>query len=129
MASRAAAAIVASFALSFIVGPMAPAAAQAPGRPGITVGPNVRVSTDNPTDLHLEYLVGAHPADPNRMLACSMIWHTDIGLTTSAVYATEDRGRRWRMTREDTTAGEQAWDPACTFGPGGTAFFIATPFS
>jgi hypothetical protein len=90
--------------------------------PQVIVGPNVRISTDVPNSPHYEYWADAHPTDPRRMVACSLIPSDTMPTTRgSIVYITADSGRTWRHTLKVIDGG----DPICAFGLADTVFFVA----
>jgi hypothetical protein len=101
----------------------------------ITVGPNVQVSAARPNEAHDEVLIAADPNDASHLLACSMLLPASqvYDLTTVVVYASSDAGRSWSPVLSDSpdvgVAGEGRFDPACTFGPGGTAYAALLPMT
>lgn len=104
------------------------ASAQAPrgapaSAPAITVGANVRVSTDRPGEAHYETHAAAHPADPARLLATAIIY-PHAGRRGTIVYSSNDAGRTW-TTSLPYERLENTGDPALAWGPDGTAYFAA----
>ncbi len=96
------------------------------GRAGaqIAVGPTVPVSTALPAVPHDEVSLGVDPANPNRLVACSMYevshWFGQHQ-GGAVVYGSVDGGRTWTLgTRTQYIAG----DPSCAFGPDGSAYFV-----
>src|ERR1051325_6864633 len=90
----------------------------AQGQSSITVGPNVAVTAS--TSLrHLEVQIGAHPNEPNQLIACSMI----EGLTTmdSEVSISTNGGLSWKLGQTI----RHSMDPVCGYGPDGVAYFGA----
>jgi hypothetical protein len=85
----------------------------------VTVGANVRISTDLLNLPHYEYWADAHSTNPRHMIACSHV-PSDTGFTASVVYVTSDSGRTWKRTLKI-----DGGDPICAFGLGDTAFFVA----
>src|SRR5687767_4651879 len=89
----------------------------------ITVGTNVQVSKQRSKDAHYELLAGADPANPTRMMACSMVHDASRSRTNSVVYTTTDGGQNWRQTLE-VARGWLTGDPVCMYGLGDTAFVV-----
>jgi hypothetical protein len=90
----------------------------------ISVGPNVQVSRARGEHTHYEVLAAADPGDASRLLACSFLFPADGSPTTNVVYTSFDGGQSW----EPTLGGEElvnTSDPACAYGPGGEAYFVA----
>ncbi len=90
----------------------------------IVVGPTTRVSAALPTSTHDEVSLGTDPADPHRLVACSMYevshWFGQHQ-GGAVVYGSVDGGRTWTLgTRTQYMAG----DPSCAFGPDGSAYFV-----
>jgi hypothetical protein len=101
--------------------------AVAQGRPAaqsgaIAVGPNVQVSASHAAIMHSEGVIAADPRDARRLLACSLTRRED---TTNGVvaYVSHDGGDRWQRTFE-STPDDAGIDPACAFGPDGTAYLM-----
>ncbi len=88
------------------------------------VGETALVTTSAPKSPHYELLAAADPADPSRMLACSMVLNTETGGFSVAAYLTTDGAKTWRRTLE-VEQGRLTGDPACAFGPDRTAFVAA----
>src|SRR6266446_2501847 len=88
----------------------------------ITVSANVHVSSARSQVTHDDVLIAADPSDASHLLACSMFDPEDgvFGPMTT-VYASFDGGRTWSHVLTDSTADTE--DPACVFGPNGTAYF------
>src|SRR6266404_2414910 len=87
----------------------------------VTVGPNVQVSRSNATVPHYELIAASDPADARKMVVCSMIY-PDSGGSFTLVYVSHDGGASWSETLRKSDLVNA--DPACAFGPGGTAHFI-----
>ena len=88
---------------------------------GISVGPNVHVSTARPEEGHYETHAAAHPTDPQQLIATAIIY-PKVGRRGTLVYASKDGGRSWApsfMGDQLTDTG----DPAVAYGPDGTAYF------
>lgn len=100
-----------------------------PDRSPITVGPNVLVSAARPASDHTEYMADADPADPNRVMVCSMIYSQERNQLTSGLYASADGGTSWALALDDDSSRfGGVWDPACAFGGGGAAYFATLTF-
>ena len=108
-----------SFGLILLVVP-----ARTPAQARVTVGENVRVSAANPARAHAEVLVAAHPSDPRRLLACAMMLDPASGQQSTLAYLSGDGGGSWVPVAHVGRPGF-SWDPACTFGADGTAYFAA----
>jgi photosystem II stability/assembly factor-like uncharacterized protein len=90
----------------------------------MTVGPNVQISKGNSKDMHSELYAGADPANPQRLIACSMLESRTRPTTNTVVYVSQDGGTTWQQTlRPDDI--ERTGDPVCAFGPDGTAYYLA----
>ena len=87
----------------------------------VVVGPNVQVSRVNATVPHYELITASDPNDARKMLVCSMAY-PDTGGSFTLVYTSHDGGASWSETlrKSDIVTA----DPACAFGPAGTAHFI-----
>jgi hypothetical protein len=90
----------------------------------LNIGPNAHVSVDNPKDGASESWLSADPTDPNRLLACTVIFPDGENRRYTTVYLSVDRGRTWRATLTTRTYAEST-DPACALGPNGVANHIA----
>src|SRR5262249_23491542 len=101
-------------------------AAMDPLKVPLTVGQNINVSQANAAQAHTEILVAADPNDPQRLLVGTMIWRSERNALSSGVYASMDGGRTWKLTLEDASS-YRVWDPACSFGKNGSAFFATIP--
>ena len=93
--------------------------------PIIRVGPNVHVSATHPADTHYEVVVSAHPTDPSRLIAGSIIYPESVATIGTVVYASSDGGASWRATLEGP-ALDRSGDPATAYGPDGTAYYVAS---
>jgi hypothetical protein len=89
----------------------------------ISVGPNIEVSQVDDANGHDEVLIAAHPADPNQLVACSMVNYNRLAERKmhTAVYSSTDGGMTWDLGPQIPESG----DPICTFGPDGAAYFGA----
>ena len=67
---------------------------------GIQVGRNVQVSRAHDRIAHNEVLLAADPADPGRLLGCSMAFDPQRNKTYTIVYASSDGGESWSPTLE-----------------------------
>lgn len=95
----------------------------------IELGPAVQVSAALHDEPHFEMLLAAHPKDPAQLIACSMLFRRAQKNHQTITYVTSDRGRTWRKALEVTSPQErESWDPACLYGPDGTAWSIAEGF-
>jgi hypothetical protein len=106
---------------------LAPALAAGQATPAMTVGQNVQVSIDHPKDGVSESWLSADPKDPNRLLACAIVYPTGQNRRNTAAFLSVDGGRSWRTTL-NVTSHVDAADPACTLGPNGVANFISLAF-
>jgi hypothetical protein len=109
-------------AFEFVVAASAALATISPTAPQIAVGSNTHVSRARTTDAHYELIANAHPTDPHRLIACAMVWSSTRQSTV--VYVSSDGGATWRTTLQPDDI-ERTFDPVCTFGPDGTAYFVA----
>jgi hypothetical protein len=93
----------------------------------ITVGSNRMVSASRPGWEHSEYVADADPADPNRVMVCSMRFSQRENRLTSGIYTSFDGGDKWVLSHVDSSSRfSGVWDPACAYGVNGQAFFVAT---
>jgi hypothetical protein len=92
----------------------------------ITVGPNVQVSKPRVKIPHAEVILSAHPSNPARLLAGSIIEQPGDGDSVLA-YSSCDGGKRWELALEKKAkkGGPNFLDPAIAFGPDGAAHFAA----
>ena len=90
----------------------------------ISVGPNVPISAAHEHDVHYESYAGAHPTDPRRLIACSVLFLPSRPEQTTAVYLSTDGGATWRVSLEPNDVARTG-DPVCTFGPDGSAYYVA----
>jgi hypothetical protein len=91
----------------------------------VSVGPNVQISASMAETMHGEGTIVADPRDARRLLVCSMIRDATIGEAVVA-YLSEDGGTRWTRTFE-SGLDEHGGDPACAYGPDGTAYLTYIP--
>jgi hypothetical protein len=96
------------------------------GQQHIRVGPNVHVSKKRADRSHYETLLAADPNNPKRLLGGSII-ATERGQHKTIVYASLDAGKSWEPTLELDEALTLR-DPACAYGPDGTAYFLSFGF-
>ncbi len=96
----------------------------APSDAPIRVGPNVLVSRQRADVAHNEIMLAADPQDPRRLLGCSMAFDPERNRVFTVVYASADGGASWTPTLE-TADYEFTGDPACAFGKGGRAYYMA----
>ncbi len=91
----------------------------------VAVGPTVHVSTALSSTTHDEVSLGTDPADPQRLVACSMI-DTPLAYgqhkNAAVVYVSVDGGRNWMLGPRATFG---AGDPSCGYGPDGTVYFAS----
>jgi hypothetical protein len=90
----------------------------------IGVGPTVQVSRAGSERAHEEVYLGAHPSDPKRLLACSIVDRNRYAerLMHAVAYVSEDGGTTWRHAVE---SHEFNGDPMCAFAPDGRAYFVS----
>lgn len=92
----------------------------------ITVGENLQVSVADRDIAIGEFLVAAHPADPNVLLACANVFSSETNRMWVTAYRSADRGVVWTRVLETATLGlGNDGDPSCTFGPNGNVY-VAT---
>jgi hypothetical protein len=91
---------------------------------GIQVGRNVQVSRAHDRLAHNEVLLAADPADPGRLLGCSMAFDPQRNKTYTIVYASSDGGESWSPTLETADLGFSG-DPACALGRNRRAYYMA----
>ncbi|MBS1813067.1 MAG: exo-alpha-sialidase [Acidobacteria bacterium] len=94
----------------------------------IRVGPNIQVSKDRANVPHTEVVLAADPADSQRLLAASMLRY-EGSEDQCIVYLSTDGGASWKTVLEPGVRAEirgvkRAADPAVSFGPKGTAYFV-----
>ena len=104
-----------------------PTLVAAQAEPAITVGANVQVSGSHPNDGVSESWLSADPKDPDRLLACAIVYPTGKNRRNTAAFLSVDGGRSWRTTL-DMTSHVDAGDPACALGPDAVANFISLAF-
>jgi hypothetical protein len=90
----------------------------------ITVGPNVQISKAHDTHALYESYAGAHPTDPQRLIACAVLFLPTRPAQTTAVYLSKDGGKTWRVALQPDDV-QRTGDPVCTFGPDGSAYYVA----
>ncbi len=91
--------------------------------PGITVGPSVQVSTDDPDIRHVESWLAINPHDPRNLIAASMVFGDRGGV---AAYASQDGGKSWVRATHGPHSDRvfEGMDPAVAFDPEGKAFLL-----
>lgn len=110
---------------SLLLAAVAPVAAlPAPSSAPIRVGPTVQVSREGSERAHEEVYLGAHPTNPRRLLACSIVDRNRYAerLMHAVAYVSDDGGASWRRAVESS---EFNGDPMCAFAPDGRAFFVS----
>jgi hypothetical protein len=90
----------------------------------VQVGRNVQVSRAREGIAHNEVLLAADPADPGRLLGCSMAFDPQRNKIYTIVYASSDGGASWSPTLE-TANMEFSGDPACALGKNRRAYSMA----
>jgi len=88
--------------------------------PRIAVGPNILVSKDHPEFFHGELWFTADPGHAQRLMGGSMAYDVAKDISYSIAYVSVDGGITWQSTLQ---TGESV-DPACAYGPDGTAYFL-----
>ena len=94
----------------------------------IQVGPNVHVSADDKVHIQTEGLVAASPKGSD-LLGCTMTLNEESmgsGDWGVVAYHSADSGAHWQATFR-SNLDENAADPACAYGPDGTAYQIFFP--
>lgn len=91
----------------------------------IAVGPNVQVSKAHGADTHWEVIAAAHGTDPNRLMAASFLYPEAGGNAQTVVYLSTDGGKTWNPTLQGGPL-EYTGDPACAYGPDGSAYYVAS---
>jgi hypothetical protein len=98
---------------------------QVPPSPTIHVGPNVRVSDSHSRDTHYEVVIAAHPRDPARLIAASIIYPEGLATFGTIVYQSSDGGSTWSPSRGLSGLGNTG-DPDLAYGPDGLAYYVAS---
>ena len=95
----------------------------------IDIGPTTQVSADDPLRREVEVMVGADPADANRLLACSTVepHHPSPKKWSTVEYESTDGGRTWRAAF-DLEGNTPSGDPACGYTTKGAAVFLAIDY-
>ena len=100
-------------------------AQQGPGpQPQIRVGPNAHISRATADRMLTETDMAAHPTNPNRLLACSMIFTPEDISFHNVAFVSDDGGATWSLAVEidhTTFVG----DPDCNYGPDGSAYLVS----
>jgi hypothetical protein len=88
----------------------------------ITVGRNVQVSKSRSDLVHNEVLLSVDPANPSRLLGCTMAFSPEQNKMYTIAYVSFDAGKSWNLAVENK-GGVSSADPACTYGVNGSAYF------
>ncbi|MBE3072502.1 MAG: exo-alpha-sialidase, partial [Acidobacteria bacterium] len=84
------------------------------------------MSTAHQRWAHYEIHLAADPADPTRLLGCSMVSSAEKNQTWTIVYGSTNGGQRWTPTLLDDSSPNSV-DPVCEFGSDGAAYFVSLP--
>jgi len=93
--------------------------------PAIRVGPNVRASESHARDTHYEVVIAAHPRDPSRLIAASIVYPDRVTAYGTIVYHSSDGGATWSPAHGLAGLGNTG-DPALAYGPDGLAYYVAS---
>jgi hypothetical protein len=88
----------------------------------IRVGTNVHVSQSRERSPYQEVVIASDPADPTRLIACTMLEPGPNRSVKSAVFSSFDGGASWGQPV--VTTSHWSNDPTCAYGPGGVAYFL-----
>ena len=104
----------------------------APQFPVIVRGREVRISLPLPRRDFAEVTACADPVNSERLVVAAMYDTAGEGTREGGIVAftSADAGVTWRVTLDTHRAGESAPDPACAFGPDGSAYLttmVVTP--
>jgi hypothetical protein len=88
----------------------------------IRVGNNVHVSRSRDRSPYQEVVIASDPANPSRLIACTMLEPGPNRSVKSAAFASFDGGVSWGQPI--VTTSHWANDPTCAYGPGGVAYFL-----
>ena len=94
----------------------------------IHVGPNVHVSSSHAAWAHFETWLAADPKDSKHLLGGSVVFNPEAAKYESFAYASFDGGASW----VETMHADEGWmdaDPATTYGPDGSAYYVKAPLS
>lgn len=92
----------------------------------IDVGANVQVSVANQNLKHDEVYGCADPSNPNRIMVGSIIDNMDRFNPWTILYVSFDGGNSWEVgVQNHAVAPAVSQDPACSYGPDGTAYFVS----
>src|SRR5574338_1520141 len=94
--------------------PVAPRAIPAQP-PRIRVGTNVHVSKSRERSPYQEVVIASDPANPTRLIACTMLEPGPNRSVKSAVFSSFDAGASWGQPV--VTTSHWANDPTCAYGP------------
>jgi len=90
--------------------------------------PNVPVTKQDAASQFFETFIAADPSNSKRLLGCSM--YSDVRRSGSSqiwsgtiAFASSDSGKSWTSTLRVENVSK-AWDPSCTFGMDGKAYFL-----
>ena len=100
------------------------AASPPPTNPSvIIVGQNYEVSKADHNSPHDEVLIAAHPTDPKKLVACSMVNTMKLAQRKmhTVSYTSDDGGATWKIGPTIPESG----DPICEYDPSGAAYFGA----
>lgn len=90
----------------------------------ILVGPGVLVSSESEYP-HVEMVIAAHPSDPRKLVAGSMILGGNSG---TIIYSSTDGGATWMPHYPAGRLTSEA-DPLVLYTPRGTALFVDLPLT
>lgn len=91
----------------------------------ITVGSNVQVSKLNANVKHDELLGCVDANNPNHLVVGSIADYLDNFDPWTIAYVSFDHGKTWEIGVNNRPADSWSEDPACAYGPDGTAYFAA----
>ncbi len=93
----------------------------------ITIGPTIQVSRADQSFEHDELLACADPHRPDHLMVGSIVNYMDRFHPWTTAYVSFDGGRTWEVGVEDRPPADSeiSEDPACAYGPDGTAYFAA----
>jgi len=95
------------------------------GQQRILVGQNVQVSKAHADREHVEVLLASDSNNPLRLLGCAIVrWREKTVRNKVIAYASFDGGKNWEPVL-DASPDPSMTDPACTYGPDNTAYFVA----
>ena len=109
--------VVRTLAVLSLIAMSAGAAGAEPAR--ILVGPDVLVSSESEYP-HVEMMIAAHPSDPRKLVAGSMVLGGNSG---TIIYSSTDGGATWVPDYPPERIASEA-DPLVVYTPRGTALFV-----